>query len=198
MPEEINDSTQTLPNISNMRDFIFTITPKLKYEFHRDYKKALKELKSLNQSSKLLSADEKKEKQKFFASFEAKVKKAKERAEKEEKLNQELIISKAGQVVTYGSEVQLMHRDSGYFLISKNECSQTEQIGYKLEVSNEYNSRMVFTLLPRYKSRRLGDFIQFSDDIYIKNIKINSFLSVSSHELESARDIYFQETNPYV
>jgi hypothetical protein len=91
-----------------------------------------------------------------------------------------------------------MHRDSGYFLTSKNECSQTEQIGYKVEVSNEFSSKMVFTLLPRYKSRRIGDFIQFTDEIFIKNIKINSYLSISSLVTESARDLYFQETNPYV
>lgn len=100
--------------------------------------------------------------------------------------------------MTYGSEIQFMHKDSNYFLVSKNECSQTEQIGYKVEVSNEYSSKMVFTLLPRYKSRRLGDFIQFTDEIYIKNIKINSYLSISNIVAESARDLYFQETNPYV
>lgn len=133
-----------------------------------------------------------------FRSIELKVRKAKERAEKEDRLNQEVIRSKQGQLVTYGSEIQLMHRDSGYFLTSKNECSQTDQIGYKVEVSNEFSTKMVFTLLPRYKSRRIGDFIQFTDEIFIKNIKINSFLSISSLVTESARDLYFQETNPYV
>ena len=126
------------------------------------------------------------------------MKKAKERADKEESLNQELIRSSSGQVVTYGSEIQLMHRDSGYFLLSKNECSQTEQIGYKMEVSNEYSSKMVFTLLPRYKSRRIGDLIQFSDEIYIKNVKINGFINISSLEHEGPRKMFFQETNPYV
>lgn len=126
------------------------------------------------------------------------MKKAKERADKEEYLNQELIRSNSGQVVTYGNEIQLMHRDSSYFLISKNECSQTEQIGYKMEISNEYSTNMVFTLLPRYKSRRLGDLIQFSDEIYIKNIKINGFLNISGLQPESPKDLYFQETNPYV
>jgi hypothetical protein len=127
-----------------------------------------------------------------------KVKKAKERAEKEDKLNKELIRSKQGQFVTYGSEIQFMHKDSGYFLTSRNECSQTQQIGYKVEVSNEYNSKMIFTLLPRYKSRRIGDYIQFTDEIFIKNIKINSFLSISSMINDSAKDLYFQESNPYV
>ena len=91
-----------------------------------------------------------------------------------------------------------MHRDSGYFLVSKNDCSQTEQIGYKLEVSDEYTSKMIFTILPKYKSRRIGDLVQFSDEVYIKNSRIDSFLSVSPFELESARDLYYPETNPYV
>lgn len=124
--------------------------------------------------------------------------KAKERADKEDKINKELIRSKAGKYVTYGTEIQLMHRDSGYFLVSKNECSQTEQIGYRLEVSSQYNSKMVFTLLPRYKSRRIGELIQFTDEIFIKNISINSFLCISSYEIENARETYSYETNPYV
>ena len=131
-------------------------------------------------------------------SFESKVNKAKERADKEDKINKELSRSKSGKFVTYGSEIQLMHRDSGYFLVSKNECSQTEQIGYRLEVSSQYNSKMVFTLLPRYKSRRIGELIQFTDEIFIKNISINSFLCISSYEIESSREAYSHETNPYV
>lgn len=124
--------------------------------------------------------------------------KAKERAEKEDQQNQELIKSKSGQLVTYGSEIQFMHRDSGFFLISKNECAQTDQIGYQLEVSADYSSKMIFSILPRYKSRRLGDLIQFSDEVYIKNMKINSFLSISSFVLENPRETFYQETNPYV
>lgn len=101
-------------------------------------------------------------------------------------------------MITYGSEIQFMHKDSGYFLMSMNECSQTQQIGYRVEVSNEYNSKMIFTFLPRYKSRRIGDCIQFTDEVFIKNIKINSYLSISTIPGDSNPSLNLQQTNPYV
>lgn len=54
------------PQISNMRDFVLVITPKLKFEFHRDYIKAAKELKGLHQSYELLSDREKREKRRLL------------------------------------------------------------------------------------------------------------------------------------
>jgi hypothetical protein len=60
------DPSQMTPNISNLRDFVFTVTPRLKSEFHRDYRNALKEFKTLMQSYKLLTSDEKKEKKRFL------------------------------------------------------------------------------------------------------------------------------------
>lgn len=53
-------------NISNIRDFVFTVTPKLKFEFHRDYKNALKELKGLYQNYSMLPDDAKKERKKLL------------------------------------------------------------------------------------------------------------------------------------
>lgn len=49
-----------------MRDFVFTVTPKLKFEFHRDYKNALKELKGLYQNYSMLPDDAKKERKKLL------------------------------------------------------------------------------------------------------------------------------------
>lgn len=63
---EFTEGMASTPSVSNMRDFVFTVTPKLKFEFHRDYKEALKELKGLNQSYKLLNNDEKKDKKKLL------------------------------------------------------------------------------------------------------------------------------------
>jgi hypothetical protein len=60
------DANDKKINISNTRDFVFTITPKLKFEFHRDYKNALKELKGLYQSYNLLPAEAKKERKKLL------------------------------------------------------------------------------------------------------------------------------------
>lgn len=64
--DPVNDSMEHLPNISNMRDFVMIITPKLKFEFHRDYMKAVKELKGLYQSYNILGEAEKAEKKKLL------------------------------------------------------------------------------------------------------------------------------------
>jgi hypothetical protein len=64
--DEISDIMEQLPQISNMRDFVLVITPKLKFEFHRDYVKAAKELKGLHQSYELLTDREKTEKKKLL------------------------------------------------------------------------------------------------------------------------------------
>lgn len=64
--EPVSEGMEHLPNISNMRDFVTVITPKLKFEFHRDYMKAVKELKGLYQSYSILSEAEKAEKKKLL------------------------------------------------------------------------------------------------------------------------------------
>lgn len=66
MNDEISGQIEQVSNLSNTRDFVLTITPKLKFEFHRDYIKAAKELKGLYQSFKLLSDSEKQEKKKLL------------------------------------------------------------------------------------------------------------------------------------
>ncbi len=66
LPEEITENNHKVTGISNLRDFVMVITPKLKFEFHRDYKKALKELKDLQQSYKLLNEEEKREKRRLL------------------------------------------------------------------------------------------------------------------------------------
>lgn len=64
--DEFSEGMSFAPPISNMRDFVLTVTPKLKFEFHRDYKELLKELKGLHQSYKLLSDEEKKDKKRML------------------------------------------------------------------------------------------------------------------------------------
>lgn len=44
-----------------------------------------------------------------------------------------------GKYVTYGTVIQLMHEDSGAFLCAKNECSKTEQIGYRIEIEEAFS-----------------------------------------------------------
>lgn len=64
--EEAGAHIERVAAMSNARDFVLTITPKLKFEFHRDYLKAAKELKGLYQSFKLLGEAERQEKKRLL------------------------------------------------------------------------------------------------------------------------------------
>ena len=83
-------------------------------------------------------------------------------------------------------------------MIAQNECSNTEKIGYKLEVEKETNERMIFTFLPRYKSRSKGETIQYGDDLKLMNIVNKNFLSVSPINVISPEDNYSYDDNPYI
>ena len=64
--EDIKIPSQKVPNVSNFRDFLFVVTPRLKYEFHKDYQKAVQELKVLQQTYRTLSKVEQEEKKVFL------------------------------------------------------------------------------------------------------------------------------------
>lgn len=104
----------------------------------------------------------------------------------------------AGELVSYGDEIQLMHKDSQSFLSAKNECSKTEQIGYILEISKTPSSRMVFSILPKYKSHKVGDAIQYGDNLRVVNLENNHNLAVSPMNVIPPRDREYFDDNPYV
>jgi hypothetical protein len=133
-----------------------------------------------------------------FRNFEKKVKKAYQRALKEDEINLSLIVKSRGEFVKYGDIIQLRHKDSGGFLIAKNECSKTEQIGYGLEISNKSSSRMNFCFLPRFKSRSIGDIIQYTDNLRLVNIENKNNLAISLENYISPKDLYHYEENPYM
>ena len=60
---EINKSIK-MPNVTNRRDFVFVVTPKLKFDSQNDYEVAFKEFKKLQQGFKNLDERRKKNKQK--------------------------------------------------------------------------------------------------------------------------------------
>lgn len=91
-----------------------------------------------------------------------------------------------------------MHRDSGSYICAKTECSKTEQIGYKIGISTEFNSRMVFTFEPKYKTRHEGDLIQYTDMVRLKNTKNEGYLAISLSNYEGPEEHYQEETNPYM
>lgn len=64
MKEEVNKENYSVENVTNLRDFAFIVTPKLKSEFHKEYNIAFDEFKKLekafnNIDFKQVSADTK-------------------------------------------------------------------------------------------------------------------------------------------
>lgn len=117
---------------------------------------------------------------------------------KEDELNERLMKESAGELVRYGDEVQMMHKDSKGFLDAKNECSKTDQIGYKLEIRRETSSRMIFSFVPRYKSHKIGDAIQYGDNLRAMNVHNSNNLAVSPLNVSTSREINGINDNPYM
>jgi hypothetical protein len=110
-------------------------------------------------------------------SLEAKLVKLKDRMMKERELNEKIIRESEDSYITYGSEVQIMHRDSSYFLTGTGECAHSKRIGYNCELSDWFSHGMVFKLLPKFKSKEIGEFIQIDDSVLIQNVKTEFFLN---------------------
>ena len=111
-------------NVMNSRDMRFVITPKLKSDFHLEYKKALEEFNNVQSNLKRdMPAEKKADLHQKAESFERRKDKAYGRAMKEKESNREMLAANFGKEVSYGMELQIMHRDSDMFLNSKNECA---------------------------------------------------------------------------
>lgn len=185
-------------NFSNLSDCVYRITPKLNFDFHKDFKKTLKFFKNLQRALSGAKDKDRKKLESLKDSLEARLIKLKDRIKKEQLLNDNIVNDSLDQVITYGSEVQLMHYNSKSFIKGRNDCSQTENIGYNCELSNWYSSGMVFKILPKFKSRQDGDVIQLRDHIILKNMKHDAYISIA-RELPLFEDLdYGEHTNPYL
>jgi hypothetical protein len=102
------------------------------------------------------------------------------------------------QVVTYGTEVQLMHYNSMSFLRGMNDCSLSDNIGYNCGLSTWFSNGMVFKILPKFKSRQDGDVIQYRDFVILKNIKQDSYLSVSKEPAYFTDSLAKTSDNPFL
>lgn len=185
-----------MPNLLNSRDFRFVLVPALKYDFHQEYERALEELKKVQQ---LLQNIESSELPNFIDSvkkFEDRVQSAQERAKKEVLHNKQIIKESLGKEILYGLDLQLMHQDSETFLNAKDECSETDKIGYKLELSRHFQQRMVFQLLPRFRSRQLGEKIQFGDLVHLLNVVSKQNLCISDTQFEPPFDLSADDDRP--
>jgi len=185
-------------NLLGLRDAVFTITPRLSYDFHKDYKKNLQYFKSLEATLKNTKNLEKQELLRLRDNLKTRLLKLEERTKKEEQLNLSIVRESAGKPVQFGAEVQLMHFDSNCFLKATNQCSQTETIGYTCELSSFYSSGMVFKISPKYRSRQDGDAIQLRDNVIFQSVKHKAFLTVSKEIPIYADNSNSPETNPFL
>ena len=201
LPKPINDENVRPDadlNVLGMRDAVFTITPRLNYDFHKEYKKSLRYFQSIVATLKNVNNTDMGELLKLRENLKAKLIKLEKRTQKEEELNLSLILEHTGKPIMFGSEVQLMHFDSNCFIKATDNCSQTESIGYVCELSNFYSSGMIFKISPKYRSRHEGDAIQLRDSIVLQNLKHKAYLTVSK-EIPIQVDLANPpETNPFL
>jgi len=188
-----------MQNVMNSRDMRFVITPKLKCDFHLECKKSLEEFNSVQSNLKRdMSEHKRAELCQKAESFERRKDKAFERAKIERESNRQMLASYHGKEISYGMEVLIMHLDSEMFLNSKNECASTESIGYKLELASFFCESMTFQFLPRFKSRNIGDKVQYGDHLYVQNIGTQKKLCVSDTQFEEAVDLSADQLNPFL
>ena len=119
----------------------------------------------------------------------------KDRMEKERELNKRIMKESEGSMVSYGAEVQFMHKDSGYFLTRVNECALTKRIGYGCELSSWHNSGMLFKILPKFKSREIGELIQINDTVMIQNVKSEFYLNFDEGVIPAYQDHHCYNSN---
>jgi hypothetical protein len=85
-----------------------------------------------------------------------------------------------GKRVTYGSPIQLMHVDSGFFIQHAKKVSELHKGCQLLELTlDPAPSRVTFMLHSRYNYRAEGDGVVFGDHILLYNQKYNQFLNCS-------------------
>ena len=90
--------------------------------------------------------------------------------------------------VAYGSDVQFMHKDSQFFLTRVDECALTKRIGYGCELSSWYASGMLFKILPKFKSREVGEIIQINDTVIVQNVNSSFYLNFDETPVPAYQD----------
>ena len=85
-----------------------------------------------------------------------------------------------GYPVLYMSAVQLLHNQSGQYMVMSTKSAEQDKTCQKLDLTdNPSASRVTFQIQPRYKYRQEGDRVVFQDQILLANTKYNTFVNVS-------------------
>lgn len=181
-----------------LQDCVFSITPKLNYDFHYEYKQTLVYYKNLESSLQNSKTPTSFENQELFNTIRTKLKKLEIRMKKEEELNQNIIRENQGKPILYGSEIQIMHYDSGCFIKATNDCSTSDGIGYKCELNSFFSSGMIFRVTPRFRSRQEGDAIQLRDNLILKSMRHNGYLTVAKQINKEEQLKKSDDPNPFL
>lgn len=161
-------------NISNYRDFLFEITPKLSFQFMAQLKEYIHSgMKAVGPVGKVQEVDEDDD---MITGME-KRKKLEDLAKVEAQQNQRKISECKGEVISFGTEVGFKHLDSGYFLAGDKDASGAVNTGYKCLLRHEFSAASVFELSSFYKSKKNGDAIYHSNVVIIRNNYNNCCLS---------------------
>lgn len=173
MPNPLSeDSAKKILAINNYSNLVFQIWPKLNFEANKEYNKLKKSQKML----KIIESEEAGNQTDMDVLLQ-RIEKMKKRKQDEIDSNNLLLESYLNREVTYGSEIQLFHVDSKYFLNGKILCSDTDKSAYKFELSDEYGTGMIFKVSPRYKLRQEGEFVQYTDQVLLYNLKLHCFMN---------------------
>lgn len=159
--------------VNNYRDFVFQVWPKLNFEAHKEYRKALRNKKKYDVMKNSNDPAERD----LAQDYELNLLKLWTRCEEEKLANLATFKTFSGQTVTFGSEIQLMHKDSGLFLTGKAVTADTDKSAYRLELSSTYSSGMVFKVISKFKIRQEGETIQYNDQVLLLNTKLECYLN---------------------
>lgn len=181
-----------------LRDCAFAITPKLNYDFHYEYKQTLVYYKSLESTLQNSKTSNNGQNHELFTTIKTKLKKLDFRMKKEEELNHNIIKENQGKPILYGAEIQIMHYDSNCFIKATNDCSTSDGIGYMCELNSFFSSGMIFRVTPRFRSRQEGDAIQLRDNLILKNVRHNGYLTVSKQASLEDQIKALPEPNPFL
>lgn len=86
-PTTSSSKDSPFSEIRNLTDCVFCITPKLKFDFHKDFQKTITHYRNLLNSLESAKPQEKKHLEKLKAGLESSLMKLKDRVAKEQLLN---------------------------------------------------------------------------------------------------------------
>lgn len=96
-------------------------------------------------------------------------------------MNIRVIKTRQGEPVKYGSEVQLMHMDSGAFLQAGKMMADIQKDFLRLELSQDPSpNRVIFVIRPRYNYRQEGDEVVMGDHVVFYNPRKDNCIHFST------------------